>query len=58
MLKRFRVVLSLLLIFGFSTTLLAQEGDVYFPHVPGSYWVYADQDGNESTRRAVAEKND
>ena len=57
MLKRFRVVLSLLLIFGFSTTLLAQEGkDVYFPHVPGSYWVYADQDGNELTRSAVEKK--
>ena len=57
MLKRFRVVLSLLLIFGFSTTLLAQKGkDIYFPHVPGSYWVYADQDGNELTRSAVEKK--
>ena len=57
MLKRFRVVLSLLLIFGFSATLFAAESkDVYFPHVPGSYWVYEDQDGNELTRYAVEEQ--
>ena len=57
MLKRFRVVLSLLLIFGFSATLVGEEGaDMYFPHTLGNYWVYEDQDGNESTRRAVAEK--
>ena len=57
MLKRFRVVLRLLLIFGFSATLLAQEGkDTYFPYVPGSYWVYEDQDGNELTRRAAEKK--
>ncbi|RKU21984.1 hypothetical protein C6503_04615 [Candidatus Poribacteria bacterium] len=57
MLKRFRVFLSLLLILGFSATLLAQEGkEVYFPHVPGSYWVYEDQDRNKLTRRAVSEK--
>ncbi|MDE0681306.1 MAG: hypothetical protein OXI63_00205 [Candidatus Poribacteria bacterium] len=57
MLKRFRVVLSPLLILGFSATLLAQEGkDVYSPHVPGSYWVYEDQDGNELTRSAVEKK--
>ena len=57
MLKRFRVVLRLLLILGFSATLLAQEGkDVYFPHVPGSYWVYEDQDGNELTRSTVEKK--
>ena len=57
MLKRFRVVLSLLLIFGFSATLVGEEGaDMYFPHTPGNYWVYEDQDGNELTRRAVAEK--
>ena len=57
MLKRFRFVLRLLLILGFSATLLAQEvKDVYFPHVPGSYWVYEDQDGNELTRSAVEKK--
>ena len=57
MLKRFRAFLTLLLILGFSATLLAQEGkEVYFPHVPGSYWVYEDQDGNELTRSAVEEK--
>ena len=57
MLKRFRVVLSLLLIFGFSATLIAEERiDIHFPQTIGSFWVYADQDGNELTRRAVAEK--
>ena len=57
MLKRFCVVLSLLLIFGFSATLVGKEGtDTYFPHTLENYWVYEDQDGNESTRRAVAEK--
>ncbi len=39
MLKRFRVVLSLLLIFGFSAALVGKEGtDAYFPHAIGSYW--------------------
>lgn len=57
MLKRFRVVLSLLLILGFSATLLGKEKtDTYFPHALGSYWVYEDQDGNKLTRRAVVEK--
>ena len=57
MLKRFCVILSLLLICGFSATLLGQEKkDAYFPHVPGSYWVYEDQDGNELTRSAVEKK--
>ena len=57
MLKRFRFALRLLLIFGFSATLLAQDGkDTYFPYVPGSYWVYEDQDGNELTRRATEKK--
>ena len=57
MLKRLRFVLSLLLIFGFSATLFAAESkDAYFPHVPGNYWVYEDQDGNELTRRAVEKK--
>ncbi|RKU20444.1 hypothetical protein C6500_09115 [Candidatus Poribacteria bacterium] len=57
MLNKFRVVLSLLLIFGFSATLFGKERkDAYFAHVPGSYWVYKDQDGNELTRRAVENK--
>ena len=57
MLKRFRVIFSLLLILGFSATLVGKEGaDTYFPHTFGSYWVYEDQDGNELTRRAVETK--
>ena len=57
MLKRFRVVLSLLLIFGFSATLVGKEGtDAYFPHAIGSYWIYEDPDGNTFTRRAVKEE--
>ena len=57
MLNKFRVVLSLLLIFGFNATLFAAESkNAYFPRVPGSYWVYEDQDGNELTRRAVEKK--
>ena len=36
MLKRFRVVLSLLLILSFSATLVGKERkDAYFAHVPG-----------------------
>lgn len=57
MLKKFRVIFSLLLIFGFGATLVGKEGvDTYFPHTLGSYWIYADQDGNELTRRAAADK--
>ena len=57
MLKRLRFVLSLLLIFGFSTTLfVAESKDTFFSHVQGNYWVYEDQDGNELTRRAVEKK--
>ena len=57
MLKKFRVFLSLLLILGFSATLLGKEkADTYFPHALGSYWVYEDQDGNKLTRRAVEKK--
>ena len=57
MLKKFHVVLSLLLIFGFSTTLVGKEkADTYFPHAIGSYWVYEDQDGNELTRRVIENK--
>jgi hypothetical protein len=48
----------LLLIFGLSVTLLANEwATYYFPDKLGSFWVYADQDGNELTRYAVEEKN-
>ena len=56
--KKFRVVFSLLLIFGFSATLVGKEGtDTYFPHAIGSYWVYEDQDGNELTRRVIENKD-
>ena len=57
MLKKFRIVFSLLLIFGFSATLVGKEkADTYFPHVIGSYWVYEDPDGNELTRRVIENK--
>ena len=57
MLSKFRVVLSLLLIFGFNATLFGQDRkDTYFPYVPGNYWVYEDQDGNELTRSAAEKK--
>ena len=57
MLKKLSVVLSLLLIFGFSATLVGKEGsDAYFPHALGSYWIYEDQDGNELIRYAVEEQ--
>ena len=57
MLKKFHVVLSLLLIFGFSATLVGKEkADTYFPHAVGSYWVYEDPDGNELTRRVIKNK--
>ena len=57
MLNKFRTVLSLLLIFGFSATLFGKERkDTYFPHMPGNYWVYEDQDGNELTRSAAEKK--
>ena len=57
MLKKFHIVLSLLLIFGFNATLVGKEkADTYFPHAIGSYWVYEDQDGNELTRRVMNNK--
>ncbi|MCG8626372.1 MAG: hypothetical protein MJE68_30785 [Proteobacteria bacterium] len=57
MLKKFHVVLSLLLIFGFSATLVGKEkADTYFPHAIGSYWVYEDPDRNELTRRVIKNK--
>ena len=57
MLKTFCVIFSLLLFFGFSATLVGKKGpNTYFPHALGSYWIYEDQDGNELTRRAAADK--
>ena len=57
MLKRFRVLFSLLLIFGVSPALIAEKAvNDYFPRTSGSFWVYEDQDGNRLTRRAVEEK--
>ena len=56
MLKRFRTVFTLLLVFGLSAVMLvSSESEItqYFPDTLGSYWVYVDQDGNELTRRAV-----
>ena len=57
MLKIFRVVLSLSLTFFFSATIIANEqSNDYFPHTPGSFWVYEDQNGDKLTRRAVEVK--
>lgn len=55
MLKRFRIVFTLLLVFGLSAALMGDESEIpqYFPGTLGSYWVYVDQDGNELTRRVV-----
>lgn len=55
MLKKFRTVFTLLLIFGLSAALMGDESEMtqYFPGTLGSYWVYVDQDGNELTRRVV-----
>lgn len=54
MLKRFCPVLILLLVFGFSTTLLGNESvQNYFPGTLDSFWVYEDQDGNELTRYSI-----
>lgn len=55
MLKRFRTVFTLLLVFGLSAALMGDEPEItqYFPYTLGSYWVYVDQDGNELTRRAI-----
>ena len=48
MLKGFRVVFGLLLIFRVSPTLIAEESvNNYFPHTSGSFWVYEDQVGGE-----------
>ena len=58
MLKKIHVVLSLLLIFGSTATLVGKEKtDSYFPHALGSYWVYENQDENELTRRVIENKD-
>ena len=47
-------VFILLLVFGFSVTLMGNEwANYYFPDKVGSYWTYEDQDGNELTRYAI-----
>ncbi len=54
MLKPFRLMLTLLLLFSFSVTLMGNEwANYYFPDALESYWLYEDQDGNELTRYAV-----
>ena len=55
--KSISIFFSLLLILGVPATLIANEGsNNYFPHTLGSFWVYADQDGNKLTRRAVKKR--
>ncbi len=57
MLKYFRSIFTLLLVFGFSVTILGNEwANFYFPDKLGSFWVYEDQEGNELTRYAVEEE--
>ena len=54
MLKKFRSAFVLLLIFGFSATLMGNEwANYYFPDTLGSYWHYENQDGDEFTRYAI-----
>lgn len=54
MLKKIGFVSIYLFVFGFSATLMGNEwANRYFPDAVGSYWTYADQDGNEFTRYAV-----
>ena len=54
MLKKFRSAFLLLLVFGFSSTLMANEwANYYFPDALGSYWTYENQDGDEFTRYAI-----
>ena len=54
MLKKMRSVFVLLLIFGFSTTLMGNEwANYYFPDALDSYWTYQDQDGEALTRYAI-----
>ena len=55
--KPVSIFFGLVLIFGVPATLIANErSNDYFPHTTGSFWVYADQDGNTLTRRAVETK--
>ena len=55
MLKKIRSTFVLLLLFGFSATLMGNEwANYYFPDAVGSYWTYEDQDGEELTRYAIA----
>ena len=54
MMKRLFYVFTLLIVLGFSATLMGNESvSKYFPATVGSSWVYEDQDGNELTRRAI-----
>lgn len=54
MLKPFRFMFTLLLVFSFSATLMGNEwANYYFPDALENYWHYEDQDGNELTRYAV-----
>ena len=54
MLKRFCTVFTLLFAYSFCVPLMGNEAaKEYFPSTLGSYWVYADQDGNELTRYSV-----
>lgn len=58
MFKKTVSVVTLMILFSLSVTLLANEwATYYFPDKVGSSWVYEDQDGNELTRYAVKEKN-
>ncbi|MCY3740034.1 MAG: hypothetical protein OXH00_03330 [Candidatus Poribacteria bacterium] len=50
------IFFSLLLIFSVTATAADEQSNDYFPHTPGSFWVYADQDENKLTRRAVEKK--
>ncbi len=54
MLKKIWSAFLLLFVFGFSTTLTANEwANYYFPDALGSYWTYENQDGDELTRYAI-----
>ena len=54
MFKTFGSILTALLFFSFSATLIGNEwANYYFPDTLGSYWVYEDENGDELTRYAV-----
>ena len=54
MFKKLQPVFVLLLIFSFSTVSIGNEwANYYFPDAVGSYWIYADQNGDEVTRYAI-----